>query len=78
MGEIRIVGPGKTRGYPHPVCKKRQVKLSILNVRSTKITFCYSASVNNRRLLPRNMAATAVEIYKVWESSSKSQYPAIP
>ena len=23
MGEIRIVGPGKTRGYPYPVCKKR-------------------------------------------------------
>ena len=21
MGEIRIVGPGKTRGYPYPVCK---------------------------------------------------------
>ena len=22
MGEIRIVGPGKTRGFPYPVCKK--------------------------------------------------------
>ena len=22
MGEIRIVGPGKPRGYPYPVCKK--------------------------------------------------------
>ena len=22
MGEIRIVRPGKTRGYPYPVCKK--------------------------------------------------------
>ena len=21
MGEIRIVGPGKTHGYPYPVCK---------------------------------------------------------
>ena len=21
MGEIRYVGPGKTRGYPYPVCK---------------------------------------------------------
>ena len=21
MGEIRIVGPGKTPGYPYPVCK---------------------------------------------------------
>ena len=25
MGEIRIVGPGKTRGYPYPVCKKNSV-----------------------------------------------------
>ena len=25
MGAIRIVGPGKTRGYPYPVCKKRIV-----------------------------------------------------
>ena len=25
MGEIRIVGPGKARGYPYPVCKKRFV-----------------------------------------------------
>ena len=25
MGEIRIVGPGKTRGYPYPVCKKLHV-----------------------------------------------------
>ena len=22
MGELRIVGPGKTRGYPFSVCKK--------------------------------------------------------
>ena len=22
MGEIRFVGPGKTSGYPYPVCKK--------------------------------------------------------
>ena len=26
MGEIRIVGPGKTCGYPYPVCKKSNVK----------------------------------------------------
>ena len=25
MGEIRIVGPGKTCGYPYSVCKKRFV-----------------------------------------------------
>ena len=25
MGEIRIIGPGKRREYPNPVCKKRIV-----------------------------------------------------
>ena len=28
MGEIRIVGPGNTRGYPYPVCKKKVYKIS--------------------------------------------------
>ena len=28
MGEIRIVGPGKTCGYPYPVCKKMYVVTS--------------------------------------------------
>ena len=37
MGEIRIVGPGKTCGYPYLVCKKKMVvsddgsKLEILS-----------------------------------------------
>ena len=30
MGEIRIVGPGKTRGYPYPVCKKTLYDISSL------------------------------------------------
>ena len=25
MGEIIFVGPGKTRGYPYPVCKKHDL-----------------------------------------------------
>ena len=29
MGEIRIVVPGKTRGYPYPVCKNTIAKLLI-------------------------------------------------
>ena len=29
MGEIRIVGPGKTRGYPYPVCKKTRVDCNL-------------------------------------------------
>ena len=33
MGEIRIVGPGKTRGYPYPVCKNELsfISLSAMN-----------------------------------------------
>ena len=27
MGEIRIVGPGETRGFPYPVCKKYPVPI---------------------------------------------------
>ena len=29
MGEIRIVGPGKTRGYPYLVCKISRVNSSV-------------------------------------------------
>ena len=33
MGEIRIVSPSKTHGYPYPVCKKE------LSIRSTMRAF---------------------------------------
>ena len=35
MGEIRIVGPGKTLGYPYLVCNKRlsPLDLSLLELR---------------------------------------------
>ena len=40
MGEIRIVGPGKTRGYPYPVCKKTRVDcMSILYTRKDNNIF---------------------------------------
>ena len=29
MGEIRIVSPGKTRGYPYPVCKNYGLLLAL-------------------------------------------------
>ena len=31
MGEIRIVSPGKTRGIPYPVCKKKDLTSHIRN-----------------------------------------------
>ena len=31
MGEIRIVSPGKTRGYPYPVCKKTRVDNNVFD-----------------------------------------------
>ena len=30
MGEIRFVGPCKTRGYPYPVCKNTRASTSKL------------------------------------------------
>ena len=32
MGEIRIVGPGKTCGYPYPVCKKTRVDCNSIGI----------------------------------------------
>ena len=42
MGEIRIVGPGKTRGYPYPVCKKMEVEMPRENRKYVQTTseFC--------------------------------------
>ena len=55
MGEIRIIGPGKTHGYPYPVCKKYFYHQSLCcNVVSKK--FCQSddvASVLIRHCLSR-------------------------
>ena len=36
MGEIRIVGPGKTRGYPYPVCMIPNVNLACNGVARSK------------------------------------------
>ena len=37
MGEIRIVGPGKTCRYPYPVCKKKfhYVNIALLLILTT-------------------------------------------
>ena len=45
MGEIRIVGPGKTRGYPYPVCKKNEYVYGSLRRRSILMTIQYSESM---------------------------------
>ena len=37
MGEIRIVGPGETRGYPYPVCKKWVVDCTWLSDANSEI-----------------------------------------
>ena len=43
MGEIRIVGPGKRRGYPYPVCKKhKDVPIYILTLISYSYRFTNS------------------------------------
>ena len=44
MGEIRIVGPGKTRGYPYLVCKRR-----ICSLKESKV-FLFQSYVKKWRL----------------------------
>ena len=47
MGEIRIVGPSKTRGYPYPVCKNLQYTVanptSLRNVASHLLTLGFTS-----------------------------------
>ena len=41
MGEIRIVGPDKTRGYPYPVCKKTLfLSRAIIGLTQNLFVFC--------------------------------------
>ena len=43
MGEIRIVGPGKSCGYHYPVCKKMSVLIpSLLAVNFSMLFGCSS------------------------------------
>ena len=44
MGEIRIIGPGKTRGYPYPVCKK---SISIDKSRSCAVGYEIAVMCSN-------------------------------
>ena len=46
MGRIRTVSPGKTRGYPYPVCKKTPAIWCLyfdvpLAIYSLKVSLCY-------------------------------------
>ena len=46
MGEIGIVGPGKTRGYPYPVCKKEKSQAPVeRNILVQWVRIIISASV---------------------------------
>ena len=64
MGEIRIVGPGKTRGYPYPVCKKMpslQLHISHLDRLPILRTLQNSADQFRRRNTRRQIGS-----YTVW------------
>ena len=56
MGEIKIVGPGKTRGYPYPACKN---SLSLHATRApvaewAKFWLAYLAELQIRRGIENN------------------------
>ena len=44
MGEIRIVGSGKTRGYPYPYARNRQ--LTVVEVKYACSNYCISPAIN--------------------------------
>ena len=53
MGEIRIVGPGKTRGYPYPVCKNFLSRPAVLAVRKLTLSchlFLFSTTQSYHKL----------------------------
>ena len=50
MGEIRIVGPGKTRGYPYPVCKN----LFVMASSCTRILLFFPQGLNYNYLYSLN------------------------
>ena len=47
MGEIRIVGPGKTHGYHYPVCKK-----------SNSVSFTFSSFLIGELLLKERICCS--------------------
>ena len=48
MGEIRIVGPGKTRGYPYPVCMKQLYPRETLKANLIELSRVLAGDANTR------------------------------
>ena len=69
MAEIRIVGLGKTRGYPYPVCKKKKSEGGTCNQGKNRFLFFSDFSkgkhVSSRiKLFPFRVVAILKEHYK--------------
>ena len=63
MGEVRIVGLGKTRGYPYPICKKEFSCIPDKDIRVSKndVTLCkLDVNVKNRMAI-----AGSVDFFKL-------------
>ena len=59
MGEIRIVGPGKTCGYPYPVCKKKISQPAGKRIMpETRFTECPTLSIDPRVGISRSVSET--------------------
>ena len=70
MGEIRIVGPGKTRGYPYPVCKKTvyhsrvESEISVLYGVNSQADLRSDMPIRNSRVtLPLSAIAGGIRIH---------------
>ena len=68
MGEIRIVGPGKTRGYPYPVCKKIYVEpphgLTIYQVSAQSDVNCRRSYTETKKFTDGQMDAEGYNIIR--------------
>ena len=56
MGEIRIVGPGKTHGYSYPVCKKLMFEILTSRQPTTSLV------LNNRALIANTVDTSREQV----------------
>ena len=75
MGEIRIFGPGKTRGYPYPVCKKRGSSTLTYLIRFSDISFLFNIFMPLRGLEHNVLPCSCVFIHCAYRKQICLMHP---
>ena len=65
MGEIRIVGPGETRGYPYPVCKKMLFSYNAMPFKGTQ-------TYHNERIILLTVTSASVAFKSTMNDPTKA------